>query len=84
MEEYVDPPWYDSELAAGLTGKDWDYAISMGRSSGALSTMPWPELEPILQSLWSDMSGYPPWTVSRQAIYCAWRKERIKLSRYGS
>ena len=78
MEKLVDPPWYDADFAATLTGRDWDYATSMGRSSAALSTMPWTELEPILQSLWHEMTGYPPWDESRQAIYRAWRKERSK------
>ena len=78
MEELVDPVWFDVETAASLVGRDWEYATSMGRSSGALSTMPWPELEPILQNLWSEMSGYPPWEDARQAIYLAWRKERSR------
>jgi hypothetical protein len=78
MEDLVDPPWYDPVAAAALTGRDWDYATSMGRSAGALSTMAWTQLEPILQSLWYDMTGYPPWEEARQAVYRAWRKERSK------
>jgi len=37
MEDLVDPPWYDADFAATLTGLDWDYATSMGRSSASAS-----------------------------------------------
>ena len=76
--EIVDPPWFDPNHALDFSGKDWDYATSMGRSSGALSTMPWDELEPTLKSLWAEMLGYPPWEQSRIPMYQAWRAERIR------
>ena len=67
--DIVDPPWFDPNHVMDFSGKDWDYATAMGKSSGALSTMPWKQLEPILQSLWLDMSGYPPWELSRVPMY---------------
>jgi hypothetical protein len=76
--EHVDPPWFDPNHGADFSGKDWDYATAMGKSSGALSTMPWEQLEPILQSLWLDMKGYPPWELSRIPMYQAWKLERMK------
>lgn len=77
MDTLIDPPWYDADEPGDYSDKAWDYATSMGRSSGALSTMPWAQLEPILQSLWLDMLGYPPWEESRVPMYRAWRKERL-------
>ena len=79
MEEIIDPSWYSADLAEALIGKDWDYAISMGKSAGTLSMMSWAELEPILHRLWNELEeGYPPWDMARLAIYRTWRSERRK------
>jgi hypothetical protein len=76
--DITDPPWFDPNHTNDYSGKDWDYATAMGKSSGALSTMPWEQLEPILQSLWSEMKGYPPWEESRVPMYQAWKQERLR------
>ncbi|UHQ19088.1 hypothetical protein LVB87_12980 [Lysobacter sp. KIS68-7] len=76
--EIVDPPWFDPNHGADFSSKDWDYATAMGKSAAALSTMPWGQLESILQSLWREMKGYPPWEQSRVPMYQAWKLERMK------
>ncbi|MCC8364503.1 hypothetical protein LK996_15635 [Lysobacter sp. A6] len=76
--DIADPPWYVPGHAMDFSGKDWDYATAMGKSSGALSTMPWAQLEPILKSLWQEMQGYPPWEQSRIPMYEAWKRERLQ------